>query len=344
MTAAACTANAAEPAAPKAVRIAAGSLDRALQDYARQTHRQLLYRSTLVAGESVNALSGTFTPDDALRRLLAGTAIVFHSTRGNVVVLDRAPPLEPHHSPSVAPPKQAPDRIQVPPPGNPTAADIIVTGSHIRGRDAGGMPVTVITRTDLDRLGRATLAEAFATLPANFTGAASEQSALTLADGSGTNASLATGVNLRGLGAGATLVLVNGRRLAGSGTLGEFGDISSIPSSVVDRVEILLDGASAIYGSDAVGGVVNIILKDRYRVPKPASRPGWSRTAAAVRFRQARRWERHGPRARRSSPMNIIIATRSPRRPATMRRVQICARSVEPIIGSSTASRAISSP
>ncbi|WP_255602652.1 TonB-dependent receptor plug domain-containing protein [Glacieibacterium megasporae] len=209
-------------------------------------------------------MNGVFTPDDALRRLLAETAIVFRNIHGNVVVLDRAPPSETRRPYLAIPSRQAANPSQASSPAEPTAADIIVTGSHIRGSDSSASPVTIISRTDLDRLGRATLAEAFATLPANFSGAASEQSALTLADGSGTNASLATGVNLRGLGAGATLVLVNGRRLAGSGTLGEFGDISSIPASVVDRVEILLDGASAIYGSDAVGGVVNIILKDRY--------------------------------------------------------------------------------
>lgn len=72
-----------------------------------------------------------------------------------------------------------------------------------------------------------------------------------------------TGLNLRGLGQRATLVLVNGRRLAPSGT-GAFVDVSLIPVTALERVEILTDGASAIYGSDAVGGVVNLILRDRY--------------------------------------------------------------------------------
>ena len=72
------------------------------------------------------------------------------------------------------------------------------------------------------------------------------------------------GLNLRGLGQRATLVLVNGRRLAPSGA-GSFVDVSLIPLSAVERVEILTDGASAIYGSDAVGGVVNFILRRRLR-------------------------------------------------------------------------------
>src|SRR5690606_32180671 len=70
------------------------------------------------------------------------------------------------------------------------------------------------------------------------------------------------GVNLRGLGQRATLVLLNGRRLAPSG-YGAFVDVSLIPLSLVERVDILTDGASAIYGSDAVGGVVNFVLRDR---------------------------------------------------------------------------------
>ena len=71
-------------------------------------------------------------------------------------------------------------------------------------------------------------------------------------------------VNLRGLGSESTLILVDGRRVGYSGILGGVTDISTIPLSMVDRIEILLDGASAVYGSDAVGGVVNIITRSDY--------------------------------------------------------------------------------
>lgn len=63
------------------------------------------------------------------------------------------------------------------------------------------------------------------------------------------------------LGSDATLVLVNGRRMAGTGNKGDFADVSTIPTSAVARIDVLLDGASALYGADAVGGVVNIILR-----------------------------------------------------------------------------------
>ena len=76
------------------------------------------------------------------------------------------------------------------------------------------------------------------------------------------------GINLRGLGQRATLVLINGRRVAPSDT-GSFVDVSMIPITAIERVEVVTDGASAIYGSDAVGGVVNFILRDDFRGIEP---------------------------------------------------------------------------
>ena len=73
-------------------------------------------------------------------------------------------------------------------------------------------------------------------------------------------------INLRGLGEGSTLVLVNGNRIAAApAEFGTFTDVSTIPFSAIERVEVLTDGASAVYGSDAVGGVVNFILRKDYR-------------------------------------------------------------------------------
>ena len=272
-------ATASTPRAPVDLHLARGPLGAALEQFALQSHLQLLYRSDLVAGLEAPALSGRFTADDALHRLVAGSGIIISRPSDAVVVLTRAPRNggpSPVATPLPTPPvksgrhhvrglredgtmlRDARDN------GSPDT-DIIVTGSHIRGDGQNSSsPIVIVDRDALDRRGRTTIAQALADLPQNFSGMATEQSALTLADGSGTNASLATGINLRGLGAGATLVLVNGRRLAGSGTMGDFNDISNIPSGAVDRVEVLLDGASALYGSDAVGGVVNIILKERY--------------------------------------------------------------------------------
>lgn len=80
----------------------------------------------------------------------------------------------------------------------------------------------------------------------------------------------ASTANLRQQGSGSTLVLLNGRRTATHGLKGRSVDLNSIPFSAIERVEILRDGASAVYGTDAIGGVINFILKKDFRVHKLA--------------------------------------------------------------------------
>ena len=140
---------------------------------------------------------------------------------------------------------------------------IVVTGTNIRGATPAGNAVAVITREQIEQSGKATVGDFLRELPANFAGGVGMSDNIQGQDASvaGSNMTGGQGVNLRGLGALSTLVLVNGRRVAAAGQYGDFVDISSIPTNAVSHMEILLDGASAVYGSDAVGGVVNIILK-----------------------------------------------------------------------------------
>lgn len=134
-----------------------------------------------------------------------------------------------------------------------------VTGSRIKRVDAETpSPVQVISREQIERSGATTLTEVLKSVPANNSGSFDENAVASFTPGAG-------GVSLRGLGAGATLVLINGRRVApfgfASGGQTTFVDVNSIPLDVIERIETLLDGASAIYGSDAIAGVVNIILR-----------------------------------------------------------------------------------
>ncbi|WP_339864832.1 TonB-dependent receptor plug domain-containing protein [Paremcibacter congregatus] len=141
--------------------------------------------------------------------------------------------------------------------------EIIVTGSHIRGAGVSvGSKVNIIDRAEIDVAGFSTVQQVLQSLPQNFQGGANEDTRL----GSEAAANMAFGstVNLRGLGATSTLVLINGRRLPVGGRDGNFVDVSNIPATAISRVEVLPDGASAIYGSDAVGGVVNIILREDF--------------------------------------------------------------------------------
>src|SRR5690606_31931103 len=116
-------------------------------------------------------------------------------------------------------------------------------------------------RQDIERSGYATTQDLVRSLPQNLSTVS--DTTFGAANGGIDTGYGGSGVNLRGLGSESTLVLVNGRRLAAAGR-GDFVDVSLIPLSAVERVEILTDGASAIYGSDAVGGVVNLILRKNF--------------------------------------------------------------------------------
>jgi iron complex outermembrane recepter protein len=135
------------------------------------------------------------------------------------------------------------------------------TGTHIRGTSDSAFPIWIYNREVIEASGAGTLQQFIQMLPQNFNGGAAENTVQSVAGGgNAANTVQGTGVNLRGLGNDATLVLVNGHRLAPGNVSGNFVDLSMLPLYAVERVEVVTDGASAIYGSDAVGGVVNIIL------------------------------------------------------------------------------------
>ncbi|MGE5170096.1 MAG: TonB-dependent receptor plug domain-containing protein, partial [Rudaea sp.] len=134
---------------------------------------------------------------------------------------------------------------------------IEVTGSNVKRTESeGALPLQVITRDDIDHGGIQTAQELLGRVSANqsFGG-------FNPALGIGDLRTGYTAASLRGLGAERTLVLLNGRRLAPYALSGgEAVDLSGIPLSAIERVEILKDGASAIYGTEAIGGVINFIL------------------------------------------------------------------------------------
>ncbi len=139
---------------------------------------------------------------------------------------------------------------------------VVVTGTRIsRPSDFGNSsPVDIIARDNIEKSGYANLQQLMEKNPSNGAGAFS-----TRGNNQDSTANGAASISLRGLGADATLVLVNGRRVAISSfaesITTNFVDINSIPVSAIERVEVLKDGASALYGSDAVAGVINIILR-----------------------------------------------------------------------------------
>lgn len=146
---------------------------------------------------------------------------------------------------------------------------VVVTGSRIP-RDPGEVSAQLIvfTAEDLRNTGAATLEHALRQLPQNFNGT-TEFGGARVFNSSGdlsgrllgtANVNGSSTINLRGIEERGTLVLIDGKRAGDSGLLGGFTDISEFPISMIERVEVQLDGSSSIYGSDAIGGVVNIIL------------------------------------------------------------------------------------
>ncbi len=143
---------------------------------------------------------------------------------------------------------------------------IEVTGSNIKRIDAeSSAPIQIITADEIRRSGRQTVTELLRELPSNAAGGLTELS------GSGSFSTGAASASLRGLGSSATLVLLNGRRVAPYGLADpNFGqsaavNLNSIPLDVIERIEVLKDGASAIYGSEAIAGVINIILRKDFK-------------------------------------------------------------------------------
>ena len=138
---------------------------------------------------------------------------------------------------------------------------IEVTGSNIKRIEGeSALPVTVITKKDIEKSGATTTAELLDKLQLNSGGVYNISQAAGDAGKPGFS-----GASLRGLGTTNTLILLNGRRVANHAFDGASVDVNSIPLAAVERVEILKDGASAIYGTDAIGGVINFILKTDFR-------------------------------------------------------------------------------
>ena len=149
-----------------------------------------------------------------------------------------------------------------PAPSEPTElGTITVTGSHIKRAAISGVgPVTVIDRETIERSGATSVETLLQRIPASAGFAGNQTNAYWAENGYGT-----TQVNLRGLGINRTLVLLNGRRVVNGGTGANSSvDLNIIPIAMVERIEVLKDGASAIYGADAVAGVVNLITKRNF--------------------------------------------------------------------------------
>lgn len=153
--------------------------------------------------------------------------------------------------------------------------DIIVTGTSLRGIAPVGTTPLTLGAADIRQIAPTSTIDLLRTVP-QINNLGSDETRAQGSQGASQNNLKGAALNLRGLGPGATLMLVNGRRVQPNGTITAFYDPNVIPAAAISRVEILVDGASSIYGSDAVGGVVNLITKRDYDGMEFSARYGWA--------------------------------------------------------------------
>jgi outer membrane receptor protein involved in Fe transport len=260
----ACSVSAFASAQGNAVRqidIPAGELVTALDSLARQSGAQFIYQADQLKGLRTGGVHGALSADQALGRLLAGTGFTIQRDDSGAVVIVKGASQSVRPA-SSATPASSRSGASADPQEATRLDEVQVTGSRIpRAQVEGPAPVTVITANDIKASGFASVPDVMRAITQNSGETQSQQSS------SGADFSPgAEEVDLRGLGPNHTLVLVNGRRIADFPMpfkgRSNFTDVSNIPIGMIDRIEVLTGSASAVYGSDAISGVVNFILKD----------------------------------------------------------------------------------
>lgn len=243
----------AQQAQGRSYDIPAQDLGAALEAFGRQSGKDIMFDRTIMAGKRSKAINGPLDAATALRRLLEGTGFSVRDINNNAVVVERKAAKKPEIE---------------------AVSDIVVTGSRIRGAPIASQ-VIVQSQEQMKDAGQNTLADVIRVIPQNFGGGQNPGISGGVPEANGVNTGAGTSINLRGLGSDATLTLLNGHRLPYN-VNNQAIDISSIPLAAVDRIEIVADGASALYGSDAVAGVANIILKRDYQGVSTTARFGAS--------------------------------------------------------------------
>jgi iron complex outermembrane receptor protein len=205
----------------------------------QQTNTEILFQPGEVNRLIAPALDGKYSAEEAVRAVTNGSDLQIETRDGSIFVRDRS--------------KSA---------STPLPGDLVVTGTRIKGAKSASETIT-ISQDAMINSGLHTLSDVVQTIPQNFGGGQNPGIAFNVPTSSGENIGGGTSIDLRGLGQDATLTLVNGQRLIYGGYR-QSVDVGSIPFLAVDRLEIVPDGTSAVYGSDAVAGVANIILKPDY--------------------------------------------------------------------------------
>lgn len=246
--------------ASRDISIESQPLQSALLQLSRQTGVSVFAPSDLVGGKKAPSITGTLTTTDALSRLLSGTGLDFQKNDDGSYIITTSTDNDTEQLE-----EEKEEEVD---------EEIIVTGSAIRNVQPTSQ-VKVYTAEDITRLGVGSTEDFIRKLPQNFSGLNTFSSTETTAfrQGGSQDAVGSSAANLGGLGVDATLILINGKRTAQTALFeGGVVNLSNIPISAIERVEIIFDGASARYGSDAIGGVINFITKKNYAGAETSAR------------------------------------------------------------------------
>ncbi|MGH8200513.1 MAG: TonB-dependent receptor domain-containing protein [Steroidobacteraceae bacterium] len=284
--------------------IQAQNLDKALLKFGAQAHVQLSFAPDYTtAGLRTQQLKGTYTAKSALARLLKGTRLRY------VVVSQHTIEIIPVASSTEFPRSSSSSQVQPvrdekvsdhvgDPDDQPAESsktprhlqEVVVTGSRLpASSNEGPQEVQIYDRENIDQSGQTSISDFVNTLPS--------MSVTTPQTAQG----LATTVTLRGLPVGSTLILIDGRRLEDSGSSqlisgANYFDLNNLPLAAVERIEVDESGSSAIYGSDAIGGIVNIILRKDFAGFALNAKYGWEKDTSTTRFDLVwgKQWDRGG--------------------------------------------------
>ncbi|WP_068093649.1 TonB-dependent receptor [Novosphingobium rosa] len=219
----------------------------------KETGTEILFQPGDVKGLKAPELDGRYSPEEAVKVLIQGTALVVEIKDGSIFLRGRDSSVD---------------------KAGTASSQIVVTGSRLRGAPIAS-PVISLSQKEIVDSGQTNMGDVVRTIPENFGGSQNPGANVNTPEKKGYYLGSGSSVDLRGLGGDATLTLLNGHRLAYSGPYQAI-DISVIPIAALDRLEIVADGSSALYGSDAVAGVANVILKRDYNGLATSARFGAS--------------------------------------------------------------------
>ena len=264
-------------------------LSQALRTYAQVCGQDVIFTESVVAGAGKTSLVGDFTADDALSRLLAGTQLIVQRSPSGALMIRRrqqasndmslpdksplrvaqADPVAADPQPAAADPPAADPSSDPPPPAaapvdtSPQLTQVVVTGSRIASRSyASDTPLVGVSAAQIAATGQVSLDTALGQMP-QFAAAQGQSEVGDVQGATGFQGGQSYS-DLRGLGPERTLVLLDGQRMVPTNPNGAV-DLNVIPMAMIEGVDVITGGASAVYGSDAMAGVVNFRLRQHFQ-------------------------------------------------------------------------------